>query len=79
MPRDKQLTPGQAADTIGIAVRTLEYHLKSENPPPFTRTPGGHRRYSRKALLAWRDARVQAEADRHPKDPATGKFLPKPT
>ncbi len=54
MPR--YLTPRQAADWLGLSVRTLDRYRASGEGPVFHRF-GGRIRYLREDLQAWADAR----------------------
>jgi putative resolvase len=50
MSYDPLLTPAQAAVMLGVSTKTLS-RLAGDNKIQSLRTPGGHRRYRRSALL----------------------------
>lgn len=81
---DDLLAAKQAARLLGVRPNTLtRMHTDPPAggaPPIAATTPGGQRRYSRAALLSWRDDRPEPYAHLAvslARDPVTGRLLPR--
>lgn len=60
---DDLMTPREAADVLGVRAPTVALWARLGLLKPAVRTPGGHRRYFRGDVLAFRDDRRSGEPD----------------
>jgi excisionase family DNA binding protein len=55
MPVDDLLTPREVAGMLGVRTTTIGRWARIGTLTPVVRTPGGHRRYRREDVEAFRD------------------------
>ncbi|GAA4494561.1 hypothetical protein GCM10023191_033980 [Actinoallomurus oryzae] len=60
---DDLMTPREVAATLGVRASTVALWARLGFLKPAVRTPGGHRRYFRGDVLAFRDDRRSREPD----------------